>query len=85
MKWHNITENLPTKNGNYLTVSHIKLSDGNHYIYEVRSWANNLREHSFYFDDEEYEHSGFYSHDPEWGAYEVSNVDAWCEIDEYIP
>lgn len=80
MNWTKLSEKKPTKDGWYLTV--IKIYDI--YYYEVHKWANNLRNaYSLDFDTEEYEHDGFWDSDCEMGAYEVSNVEAWMEIEEY--
>ena len=83
MSWKKYANQTPSEDGWYLTVS--LYNDGEIKSYAVNAWANRLRDHSYDFDDEEYEHSGFYNHDPEWGAYEVPNVEAWMEIPEYIP
>ena len=82
MSWKKYVNQTPSEDGEYLTVS-LYGNDGKIKSYAVHSWANNLRNHSYDFDDEEYEHSGFYDHDPEWGAYEVPNIEAWMEIEEY--
>ena len=85
MSWKKYMNQTPSEDGEYLTVSFYG-KDNEIKSYSVHSWANNLRDHHSYdFDDEEYEHSGFYAHNPEWGDYEVSNVEAWMEIEEYIP
>ena len=89
MSWKNTMEQMPTKDGQYLTAKSYTFYDHGvlkrHVYYEVCEWANNLRDHSFDFDDVEYEHSGFYYHDPEWGAIEDNRVEAWMEIEEYEP
>jgi hypothetical protein len=36
------------------------------------------------FDGEEYNRSGFYDYDSEWGYVERTNVLAWKPIEEYI-
>ena len=80
MNWTKLSEKKPTKDGQYLTV--VKFYDK--YYYEVHYWANNLYDtHLLDFNTEEYEHEGFWDSDPEWGAHEVRNVIAWCEIEEY--
>lgn len=82
MNWKKYTNQIPNEDGQYLTVS-LYGKDGEIKLYSVHSWANKLRDHSYDFDDEEYEHSGFYDCDPEWGTYEVPNIEAWMEIEEY--
>ena len=80
--WVKTKDALPTKDGDYLTVS-VYGKNREMKAYAVHSWANRLRDNSWDFDDDEYEHSGFYGHDPEWGAYEVPNIEAWMEIPSY--
>ena len=47
-------------------------------------WAKNLHEVDEYdFADEQYNRSGFYDFDSEWGYLERENVLAWQEIESY--
>ncbi len=88
MTWKKMSDELPTKDGQYLVVRHYNFYDSGkpmkHYYYSVVDWANCLKGHSYDFDDDDYEHSGFYAHHNEVGDYEITvDVDAWAEIDEY--
>ena len=80
MSWKSMKEKMPSENGQYLVV--IKIMDM--YFYEVCYWANNLNDVDEYdFFGEEYNHSGFYKTDSEWGNLEIPFVEAWTEIEPY--
>ncbi len=83
--WYDFSKEKPTKDGQYLTVTVFKCKDRVNKIYAVYSWANNLMEtYSYDFEGmEEYNHGGFYGCDREWGGYEVTDITAWKEIEDY--
>ena len=86
MSWNKFSEKKPLKNDKYLTVTVSKYGNDIHKFYAVHSWANNLMKetHSYDFEGmEEYNHGGFYGHDSEWGDYEVTDITAWKEIEDY--
>lgn len=79
--WIKVSDRLPTENGDYLIAQKIL----GMICYDVVHWAFNLHmidEYDFY--DEEYNRSGFYDYDSEWGYLERTNVLAWKPIEEYI-
>lgn len=75
--WHKFSEEKPIKDGEYLTV---RLYSG-YKFYHVYSWANDLSTKSYEFEDNK--HSGFWEIDSEWGAFEIDDIEAWMEIEEY--
>ena len=78
--WHEFSEEKPTKEGRYLTVTKIL----NNYFYDICYWANNLNDVDEYdFGGEYYNHDGFYVLDSEWGYSEIPYVVAWMEIEPY--
>lgn len=84
MSWNKFSEKKPTKNKRYLTVTQFKSGNSVHNVYRVTDWANNLRKaYPYDFDSKEYDHEGFWDSDSEWGAYEIHDIVAWKEIEEY--
>lgn len=80
MSWTNTSQKLPTKEGDYL----VAISIYGKIIYDMVSWSNNLyKTYEWDFPKEQYNHSGFYGCDSEWGYCEILNVVAWMEIPEY--
>ena len=78
--WIKTSDRLPTENGDYLIAQQIF----DYIIYDVVHWAKNLHEVDEYdFADEQYNRSGFYDFDSEWGYLERENVLAWQEIESY--
>ena len=85
MSWNKLSEKKPLKNGDYLTVTVSKYDNDIYKSYAVYSWANNLlKTYPYDFEGmEEYNHGGFYGCDSEWGGYEVTDITAWKEIEDY--
>ena len=78
--WIKTSDRLPTENGDYLIAQQIF----DYIIYDVVHWAKNLHEVDEYdFTDEQYNRSGFYDFDSEWGYLERENVLAWKPIESY--
>lgn len=55
-----------------------------YHVYEICRWTPNLHEVDEYdFAEDEYNRSGFYEYDSEWGYYEKKPI-AWQPIESYI-
>ena len=79
--WKKYSNQTPDKDGEYLTVRLYDFGYGCIKRYAILSWANNLSEKSYEFENKK--HAGFWEVDSEWGAYEIDNVEAWMEIEKY--
>lgn len=81
--WIKTSDKQPTEKGLYLVVYDIS----GYYIYDTCKWTPNLHEVAEYdFPENEYNRSGFYEYNNEWGEwgyYEIKAL-AWQPIEDYI-
>lgn len=78
--WIKTSARQPTEKGLYLVVYNIL----GHHMYETCMWTPNLHDIDEYdFAEDEYNRSGFYEYDSEWGYYEIKAL-AWQPIEDYI-